>query len=228
MNPKFKQLKRRLKTKVTVAIAHLGVLLLGKSISYRVIGREQLDCYHGKKGFIINTWHGQQLIGFYFFRGCGYYILSSLSRDGDYSSSIMRKFGWKIVRGSSDKKAVSGLIELLRVLRQGAGMALTPDGPRGPIYHIEPGGIYLAQKTGAPIIPVAFVFDRKWISEKSWDKFVIPKPFSKCVAYFGEPLWFTEKLTETQLQIEQERVKQALHEANRRGEEVLRDWRKGR
>lgn len=225
MNASF---RKRLETKLIITIGYWIVRLLGSTLRYRVIGREQLARFHGKEGFIINTWHGQQLTGFYFFRKCGYYILSSLSRDGEVSSSIMRKLGWQIIRGSSSKGAVRGLIELTRVLRQGAGMALTPDGPRGPIYHIEPGGLYLSKKTGAPLIPLAFVFDRKWVSEQSWDKFVIPKPFARCVAYFGDPLWVTDELTDERLEIEKERLREAIHEANRRGEEVLKQWRTGR
>jgi lysophospholipid acyltransferase (LPLAT)-like uncharacterized protein len=217
--------KKRIQVKLMITIGYWLVSLLGSTLRYRSVGRELLGRFHGKEGFIVNTWHGQQLIGFYYFKGCGFYILSSLSRDGEVSSSIMRKFGWQIIRGSSSKGAVRGLIELMRVLRQGAGMALTPDGPRGPIYHIEPGGLYLAQKTGAPLIPLAFVFDRKWVSEKSWDLFVIPKPFARCVAYFGEPLWITGELTTERLEVEKERLKEAIHEANRRGEEVLDQWR---
>ncbi len=220
----FRKIKRQLQAKFAVTIGFRLIALLGMSIRYRVIGREQLEQFAGKNGFIINSWHGQQMMGFYFFRGCGYYILSSLSRDGDYSSSIMRRFGWNIVRGSSSKGAVRGLIELMRVLRKGAGIALTPDGPRGPIYHIEPGGIYLAQKTGAALIPLAFVFDRKWVSEKSWDKFVIPQPFCRCVAYFGTPITITTELTDEQLELEKVRLREAIHDANRRGEEILRQW----
>ncbi len=221
----MKFLRKKLKAKLVVSMGFWMVALLGKTLRYRVVGREQLAEFHGKQqGFIMNSWHGQQMLGFCFFRGCGYYILSSLSRDGDYSSSIMRRFGWRIIRGSTSKGAVRGLIELLRVLRQGAGVALTPDGPRGPLYHIEPGGIYLAQKTGAPLIPVAFVFDRKWVMKRSWDQFVIPKPFARCVAYFGEPLFVTGKLTGGRLEAEQERLKEAIHEVNRRGEELMRQW----
>lgn len=197
---------------------------LGRSLRFRVVGQEQLDQFRGKGGFILNCWHGQQLMGFYFFRRRGYYILVSHSRDGDLSGGIMKKLGWNIVRGSSSKGAVRGLIELLRALRQGAGVALTPDGPRGPIYHIELGGLYLAQKTGAPLIPVAFVFDRKWISKDSWDLFVIPKPFARCVVYFGEPLFIRDELTDDRLEAEKERLQKALHEANHRGEEVLKEW----
>jgi len=224
MNLKFKRVYKRITLILQVNLGFILVALLGMSLRFRVVGREKLQGGLGKKGFIINTWHGQQLIGFYFFRGCGYYILSSLSRDGDYSSGIMRKFGWRIVRGSSFKGAVQGLIELMKVLRQGGGIALTPDGPRGPIYHIEPGGLFLAQKTGAPLIPVAFVFDRKWVSGRSWDKFEVPKPFARCVAYFGEPLVVTEKLTGDQMEIWKQRLRQAIDQANLLGEEVLKEW----
>jgi lysophospholipid acyltransferase (LPLAT)-like uncharacterized protein len=228
MRKQIELLIKKVKFLVSLNIAYLLVLLLGKSIRYRIIGREQLKEFHGKAGMILNCWHGQQLTGFYFFRRCGYYILSSLHRDGDYSSSIMRRFGWRIIRGSSSKGAVRGLIELLRVLRQGAGVALTPDGPTGPLYHIEPGGLYLAQKTGAPLIPVAFVYDRKWISQKSWDKFEVPKPFARGVAYIGAPLYVEGELDDQQLEREKERLREAIHTANRQGEEVLRQWINGK
>lgn len=223
-NSKLKKFRRKIEAKLIPAVTPLLVTGLCKTLQYRVIGREKLDQYLGKTGFIINTWHGQQLVGYYFFKDCGFYILSSMHRDGDYSSNIMRRFGWKIIRGSSYKGAVSGLRGLLRVIKQGKGVVLTPDGPRGPLYHIEPGGVFLAQKSGAPLIPLAFVFDRKWVSAKSWDQYVVPKPFSKCVAYFGEPLFITEKLTDERLEIEKERLQTAIHEANRRGEEVLKQW----
>jgi lysophospholipid acyltransferase (LPLAT)-like uncharacterized protein len=227
MKPDWDRFKEEWKFKISLNIAYLLVLLLGKSMRFKPVGRERLDRFHGKEGFIINSWHGQQLMGFYYFRKCGYYILSSMSRDGDYSSSIMRRFGWRIIRGSSSRGAVRGLIELLRVLREGAGIALTPDGPQGPLYHIEPGGLYLAQKTGAPIIPLAFVYDRKWVSAKSWDKFEIPKPFARCVAYFGEPFFVTGELDGPGLEVQKERLREAIHRANREGEEVLRQWQNG-
>lgn len=213
--------------RLQINIATVLVWLLGRSIRFRVIGHEHLERYRGKEGFIINAWHGQQLMGFYFFRGRGYYILSSMSRDGEISSSIMRKMGWKIIRGSTTRGGVHSLIELMKVLRQGAGTVITPDA-QGPMYHIEPGSIYLAQKTGAVLIPMALIYDRKWISEKSWDKFVVPKPFARCVAYIDTPLKITPKLTEEDMEIEKARLQAAIHEANRKGEEVLKQWLSGK
>lgn len=224
MKLNLRKVRKKLESKIIPVITPPLVSWLCSSLQYKVVGREQLEQFQGKTGFIINAWHGQQMVGYYFFRGCGYYILSSMHRDGDYSSNIMRRFGWNIIRGSSFKGAVSGLRGLLRVLRQGNGVVLTPDGPRGPLHHIEPGGIFLAEKSGAPLIPLAFVFDRKWVSTKSWDQYVIPKPFARCVAYFGEPIFVTETLTDERLEVEKERLQAALHETNRRGEEVLRQW----
>ena len=74
------------------------------------------------------------------------------------------------------------------------------------------------------MIPVAFVYDRKWVSEKSWDKFEIPQPFARCVAYFGTPLYIKAELDETQMKLEKERLQEAIHLANRQGEEVLQQW----
>ena len=220
----FRKFKKKLESKIVSVLTPSLIVWLSKSLRYKVVGREQLGHFTGNTGFIINVWHGQQMVGYYFFRNCGYYILASMHRDGEYACKIMQRFGWNIVRGSSFKGAVSGLRKLLRALRQGNGVVLTPDGPRGPLYHIEPGGIFLAQKSGAPLIPLAFVFDRKWVSGKSWDQYVIPKPFARCVAYFGEPLYITETLTDGRLEIEKERLQAAIHEANRRGEEVLKQW----
>ena len=210
------------KVRVGVFLGWIFVSLLGRSIRFRKVREEVLNEY--KHGFVAICWHGQQLIGFYHFRGRGYTILSSEHRDGDYSSSIMRRFGWRIVRGSSTRGAVHGLIKLLNNLRQGIPIVLTPDGPQGPIYHIEPGAIYLAQKTGTPIIPIAFAFS-KAIYLNTWDKFVMPFPFCRCVVQYGEPLLITEKLDENRLSVEKERLAHALHQANEAAKTALADWK---
>ncbi|HEX2953237.1 MAG TPA: DUF374 domain-containing protein, partial [Bacillota bacterium] len=132
----------------------LIVNLLSKTLRYRFLGDDRLPV---KKKSILLCWHGQQLLGCYFYRKRKIAILSSLSRDGDVSSSVLRRFGWKIIRGSSSRRGVAGLIELIHYLKDEGTIAITPDGPSGPIYHIEPGAIYMSQKTGAPIYPIAFI-----------------------------------------------------------------------
>lgn len=198
----------------------LGVTLLCSTLRFRVIGEENLP---KDSGAVILVWHGQQLLGFYFFRRRQYAILSSLSRDGDISSSILRRFKWKIVRGSSTRGGAQGLIELIRYLRQGGTVGITPDGPSGPIYHIEPGAVYMSQKTGSPLFPVAFTPEKYW-QFNSWDRFIIPKPFTRCIVHYGSPLTVPADTAPDSFDSWKTKIADAIHESNRQGQEELEQW----
>lgn len=113
--------------------------------------------------------------------------LTSASHDGDMVARAMAVFGLGAVRGSSSRRAVAALVGLKRALQEGFDVCLTPDGPRGPRYRIQPGVILLAQTTGAPIIPVHVRFSAAW-RLKTWDRFVIPKPFSRVEVTFAEAI----------------------------------------
>lgn len=110
--------------------------------------------------------------------------LTSASHDGDMVARAMAVFGLGAVRGSSSRRGVAALIGLKRALQEGIDVCLTPDGPRGPRYRIQPGVIKLAEATGAPIIPVHVRFSSAW-RLKTWDRFVIPKPFSRVDVTFA-------------------------------------------
>lgn len=105
-------------------------------------------------------------------------VLTSASRDGEMLAAFMRQFGFEAARGSSSRRGMRALLELTRWVRQGYDVGITPDGPRGPRYQLGPGVISLARKTGSPIVIMTLNYDRFW-SLKSWDRFMIPKPFSK-------------------------------------------------
>jgi hypothetical protein len=113
--------------------------------------------------------------------------LTSASRDGDMVAKAMAVFGLGAVRGSSSRRAVAALVGMKRALRDGFDVCLTPDGPRGPRYKIQPGFIKLAQSTGAPIIPIHLRFYSAW-RLKTWDRFVIPMPFSKVEVTFDQAI----------------------------------------
>lgn len=113
--------------------------------------------------------------------------LTSASRDGDMVARAMAVFGLGAVRGSSSRRAVAALVGLKRALQDGLDVCLTPDGPRGPRYQIQPGVINLAESTGAPIIPVHVRFASAWRLQ-TWDRFVIPKPFSRVCVTFAEAI----------------------------------------
>lgn len=102
-------------------------------------------------------------------------------------STFLHCLGFSTVRGSSNRKAVSGLVTLIRALKGNSSVAVTPDGPRGPIYSAKPGVAFLATKTGIAFVPFGSAISRKWVL-KSWDRYEIPKPFSKCVFHIGKPV----------------------------------------
>jgi lysophospholipid acyltransferase (LPLAT)-like uncharacterized protein len=113
--------------------------------------------------------------------------LTSASHDGDMVARAMAVFGLGSVRGSSSRRGVAALVGLKRALNEGLDICVTPDGPRGPRYKVQPGVIKLAESTGAPIIPIHVRFSSAW-RLKSWDRFVIPKPFSRVEVTFAEPI----------------------------------------
>lgn len=114
-------------------------------------------------------------------------ILTSASSDGEMVARAMAVFGLGAVRGSSSRRAVAALVGLKRALQNGFDVCLTPDGPRGPRYAIQPGVVKLAESSGAPIIPIHVRFSNAW-RFNTWDRFVIPMPFSRVEVTFAQPI----------------------------------------
>src|SRR4051812_49214097 len=111
----------------------------------------------------------------------------SASKDGGIVARILERFNVQPVRGSSSRRGPQALLELTTWAERGCDLAITPDGPRGPRYVVQPGVISIAQLTGLPIVPVSYSF--KWkVALKSWDQFQIPLPFSRGLIKLGAPL----------------------------------------
>lgn len=104
--------------------------------------------------------------------------LISASRDGDLVSILIERSGYGTIRGSTSRKGVIALRQLVEALAAGSNVLFTPDGPRGPVYEVSPGVIFVAQKSGAPIVPLHVEYSSCW-RLKSWDRFCVPRPFSK-------------------------------------------------
>jgi lysophospholipid acyltransferase (LPLAT)-like uncharacterized protein len=136
---------------------------------------------------IFIPWHGRLLPLAYLHRGQGIHSLASLSADGEYITRLMRHWGFGMVRGSSSRGGDVAYRELIRTIRAGNSVAVTPDGPRGPREKMKLGMIQLAQLTGAPLIPVAAAASRAWWFV-SWDRFLVPQPFSQVYVAYDEPI----------------------------------------
>jgi len=135
--------------------------------------------------------------------------LISASRDGDLVSILIERSGYGTIRGSSSRKGVSALRQLVDTLAGGSNVLFTPDGPRGPVYEASQGVVFLAQKTGAPVVPIHMEYSSCW-RLKSWDRFIVPHPFAKLRAIFGMPLRIAETQTPEEFEAERMRLQNAM------------------
>jgi lysophospholipid acyltransferase (LPLAT)-like uncharacterized protein len=136
--------------------------------------------------FIFVFWHGQMLPLLYVHRDEGVTVLISEHGDGEIIARVASSLGYRTLRGSTSRGAARALIEMTKAVERGAELAITPDGPRGPARSVAPGAVAVAQRTGAPIVPVGVSVRGGW-HLKSWDRFVIPRPFSRIHVVYGDP-----------------------------------------
>ena len=123
----------------------------------------------------------------------------SASRDGEYIAQLARQLGHVPVRGSSNRGGVKALREMIDLLQQGRNSAIVADGSQGPARKLQAGCILMASKSGKPIFPMAWAADRA-IVFKSWDRTVMPLPFSTIALQQGEPLYVPPSLSSAQVE----------------------------
>jgi lysophospholipid acyltransferase (LPLAT)-like uncharacterized protein len=162
------------------------------------------------KNVIYAFWHGRQFLLFHSHRNTGIVIPASESRDGEIQARILKGFGFDVVRGSSKRKGDRALLGLVDRLRKGKSLALAIDGPRGPIYEAKQGVIYLAGKLDKQIVPVVTSAKSYWILEKIWDKYLLPKPFTRGVIMYGEPI-IVKGINEEELEVKRKELEAALN-----------------
>ena len=153
----------------------------------RVLHREPVDALRAARApLVFAFWHGQMLPLLFQHRDEGVAILISSHRDGELIARTAQRFHFRTVRGSTSRGGGRALLGLVRELERGGEVAVTPDGPRGPAERFAPGALVAAQRANAHIVPVAAVADRAW-RLKSWDRFLVPKPFARVTVAYGPP-----------------------------------------
>jgi lysophospholipid acyltransferase (LPLAT)-like uncharacterized protein len=120
-------------------------------------------------------------------RNRGIAIMVSEHSDGEIIARVAHALGFRTLRGSTSRGAARALLSACRTLESGVDVAVTPDGPRGPANSVAPGVVVIAQRTGAPMVPTAASTNRAW-RLRSWDQFIIPKPFARVTVAYGEPI----------------------------------------
>jgi lysophospholipid acyltransferase (LPLAT)-like uncharacterized protein len=171
------------------------MLLLGRGFLHalartwriRVVnGGHLLDLRKTGRPFIFALWHGHLLPLLWHHRGQGVLVLISEHRDGEMVAQAAESLGYGLIRGSTTRGGDRALISLVRELKAGHEVAITPDGPRGPAETFAPGALVAAQRSDSFILPVAAAADRAW-RLRSWDGFVIPKPFARVTIAYATP-----------------------------------------
>jgi lysophospholipid acyltransferase (LPLAT)-like uncharacterized protein len=193
------------------------VRVIYATLRVRFVNPEGLDTKG--KGAIFVTWHGRSLVPANVFRNRGYWALISLSRDGEIQNSVFQRFGFQTIRGSTGRGGVRAALQMGRKVKEGGVLAFTPDGPRGPSHKVQLGVILMAEKSGAPIIPLGISATRRWLM-KSWDSFMLPKPFSRVHFVVGEPLHVPPDLNEAGREAIAEQLEIAINRLEKEAERL--------
>ena len=165
------------------------------------------QCREHERAIILTVWHNAIFYLFYHIRHSPGVALVSSSRDGEYIARVVRRFGFKTVRGSRNRRGVSALKNLIKAIRDGRNVGLVADGSQGPPLVVQPGSILLASKSGTPVLPVIWSVSSYW-TINSWDRTILPKPFSRIEFVYGKPLYVdadigSETLEEYRLELEE-------------------------
>ena len=165
------------------------------------------------QNYIASLWHNRLLIFPFvlrrFFPDRHGAALISASRDGELLADAIKRFDYDVVRGSSSRLGASAILQLSQTLASGRDVVITPDGPRGPAYELGPGIVFLAQKSGASVVPVNIEYSSCW-RLKSWDRFILPRPFAKVHVIIGSPHHVELSDTPQQFEAERQRLQQAM------------------
>ena len=184
-----------------------------RTLRYEVDDRAGILGKPVTKNYIGAIWHNRLLIFPLilrrFFPNRRGAALISASRDGDLLTDAIRHFGYEVIRGSSSRLGASAILQLTEELASGRDVVITPDGPRGPAYELDPGIVFLAQKSGASVLPMNLEYSRCW-RLGSWDRFIIPQPFSKVRVLISQAHHVEPTGTPEEFETERRRVQDAM------------------
>ncbi len=162
------------------------------------------------KHAIYVFWHAHMLLPAYVGRQRNVKVLISQHRDGEYISQVVQRLGYGVARGSTTRGGAKALLRMIKKIKEESmSLAITPDGPKGPRFVVQSGAILLGQKTQYPIIPVMIYLAKYW-ELPSWDRFCIPKPFSKARIFYGDPIIVPPKLEKSDVEEYRASLERAL------------------
>jgi lysophospholipid acyltransferase (LPLAT)-like uncharacterized protein len=219
----MKPFKKFVIFKIVIPLAVFIFKVIASTFRIKEMNADKMTPRQGKgKRYIYAFKHSQLLEHIYFYRHTKMASLASLSKDGEIAAVIAEAFGITMLRGSSSRGGAGALMGLKTLSEQGFDIALTVDGPRGPLGTVNSGVIYLAKLTGVEIVPSCFACDRG-IRLRTWDKFLIPKPFSRGLFNFGKPIKVPSDIQESGISGIKDMIRMDLDRINNECEEALKN-----
>jgi lysophospholipid acyltransferase (LPLAT)-like uncharacterized protein len=189
------------------------VQLLVRTLRFELDDRGGIVSAGHDRPFIFAVWHNRLMLLPAIFRRflTPRYAaaLISASRDGDLLAAFVERYGYGTIRGSTSRRGASALLRLAEVFGAGTHIVITPDGPRGPVYELGQGVVFLAQKCEAQVVPASMEFSSCW-RFRSWDRFMVPRPFSKVRVILDKPLDIADTPTAEEFEAERMRLQNAL------------------
>jgi lysophospholipid acyltransferase (LPLAT)-like uncharacterized protein len=187
----------------------LAIRMLGPTLRYAVSWESSAPGSLEKRPIIYSFWHRCVFPAAYLWRNLNIRVMTSQSYDGEYIARIIQKFGFVPVRGSSSRGAVRALLGMRREAEQGWTVAFTIDGPRGPMYVAKPGPVLLARSTGIPMSVFHIAVENAW-TLKTWDRFIIPRPFSRVLMRVAGEITVFPDASEVQMEQLHQQMQAAL------------------
>ena len=213
--------KERLLIRFLGFVFYVFTNLIGKTVRFQIEGWEILEkVERDGKIPILAFWHNRIFLATYYFRFRGIIVMSSQSFDSEYVARFIQRFGFGIVKGSSTRGGVGGLIEMIRLMKKGFPTGFSVDGPKGPVYQAKTGTLLLAKKTGNPVLPFSVEAENYW-TIKSWDKLQIPKPFTRSKIFIAEPIDVSKNADDSEMKNKHLELQKKLDELVGFGEQ----WR---
>ncbi len=172
---------------------------------------------------IYAFWHAHMLLPAYVGKNRNIKVLISQHRDGEYIAQIVQWMGYGVARGSTTRGGAKALLRMIKQIKEDSiSLAITPDGPKGPRFVAQSGAILLGQKTQYPIIPVMIYLEKYW-ELPSWDRFCIPKPFSKARIFYGNPILVPSKLEKLEMEEYRASLENELIRLGNEAESIVKD-----
>lgn len=172
-----------------------AINLLCKTLKVEKVNKEVIDkLKEQNQNYVLAFWHSTMLLPWFVHRNENFAALTSLSKDGDLLARQLKSWNYKVVRGSSSKGGDVALGIMIDLAKNKYSVAITPDGPRGPVRKFKAGAVITAKKSGIPVVLAGVGFQKKR-KLKSWDSFEVPKFFSKAKIVYSEPIFVNSELS---------------------------------